>query len=224
MWNRVRLQIGPKPFWSKLRFQKSALALNWDSGNQPWLSATNAWGPKALVKDEERIALVMELNKETEIYLQRRMLATTTQSSWWNQMDGSREREGRILTFTNILPSQVNFLSSISPPVGSNLVKMASNRIEANLGSVVYNKTWDKNWKIFAEHLIGLKTASLSFLNPFTFFCHYHKLSDSPQCQEVTLGRSTIRCTEWKWKKLLKITIWAEKNQLWKSQWKRQTM
>ena len=73
-------------------------------------------------------------------------------------MDGSREREGRILTFTNILPSQVNFLSSISPPVGSNLVKMASNRIEANLGSVVYNKTWDKNWKIFAEHLIGLKT------------------------------------------------------------------
>ena len=64
----------------------------------------------------------------------------------------------------NILPSQVNFLSSISPQVGSrtNLVKMASNRIEANLGSVVYNKTWDKNWKIFAEHLIGLKTLSLS--------------------------------------------------------------
>ena len=78
-------------------------------------------------------------------------------------MDGSRERGG-ILTFTNILPSQVNFLSSISPPVGSrtNLVKMASNRIEANLGSVVYNKTWDKKLKTIAEHLIGFKTLSLS--------------------------------------------------------------
>ena len=80
-------------------------------------------------------------------------------------MDGSRERErgGGILTFTNILPSQVNFLSSISPPVGSrtNLVKMASNRIEANLGSVVYNKTWDTKWKIITEPLLE---------NPFTFF------------------------------------------------------
>ena len=76
-------------------------------------------------------------------------------------MDGSRERGG-ILTFTNILPSQVNFLSSISPPVGSrtNLVKMASNRIEANLGSVVYNKTWDTKWKIITEPLLE---------NPFTF-------------------------------------------------------
>ena len=57
-----------------------------------------------------------------------------------------QEREGGILTFTNILPSQVNFLSSISSPVGSrtNLVKMALNRIETNVGSLVYNKTWDK--------------------------------------------------------------------------------
>ena len=70
----------------------------------------------------------------------------------------------------NILPSQVNFLSSISPPVGSrtNLVKMASNRIEANLGSVVYNNNWDTNWKIITEHLIDLKTLSL-FFKPFLF-------------------------------------------------------
>ena len=74
------------------------------------------------------------------------------------------KKGGGILTFTNILPPQVNLFSSISPPVGSrtNLVKMASNRIEANLCSVVYNKTWDKNLKIIAEHLIGLKTLSLS--------------------------------------------------------------
>ena len=77
--------------------------------------------------------------------------------------------------------------------------------------AVLFTTRLGANWKMIAEHLIGLKTASLSFLNPFTFFCHYHKLSDLPQCQEVTLGRSTIRCTEWKWKKMLKITSWAEK-------------
>ena len=37
------------------------------------------------------------------------------------------------------------------------------------------------------------------------------RTSDLPQYQEVTIGRSTFECGEWKWKKLVKITTSATK-------------
>ena len=69
-----------------------------------------------------------------------------------------------------------------------------------------------KNW--ICRYFIGLKTI-------FTFLIS-SGTSDLPQYQEVTIARSTIKCKEWRWRKLLKIT--TQTNKIRKSPWKRLKM
>ena len=82
---------------SKLRFQKSGCStarLNWDSGNQPWSSTSTASGASSGLRQK---TLVMELNKETEIYLQTTMLCLRDEIKW------TAGERGGALTFTNIV-------------------------------------------------------------------------------------------------------------------------
>ena len=56
------------------------------------------------------------------------------------------------------------------------------------------------------------------FTFPFNTDLIFSRTSYLPQ-YPVAIGRSRIECRDWKWKKILKITTWA--NQIWKSprQW-----